>query len=192
MRALVVSNLLCAQQSSFHGSLCKSTLRWIFLKFWMNVYMWIHSFTSCPNSKSTSYHWKWFHQYGPVTLCICMLLGMDGFVALQSSLPNPCSVCMVSRFNGRTPSFWQPRSRTSSWNRRQLIGAELFCSCPKCILSNYYHITLRYFLASFWLFRVPTFLIPTILISFVTVNTIQMRVWIFGSCCLTQIPSKNS
>jgi hypothetical protein len=134
MRALVVSNLLCAQQSSFHGSLCKSTLRWIFLcKFWMNGYMSIHSFASCPNSKSTSYHWKWFHQYGPVTLCICMLLGMDGFVALQSSRPNPCSVCMISRFNGRTPSFWQQRSRTSSRNRRQLIGAELFCSCPKRI-----------------------------------------------------------
>jgi len=126
------------------------------------------------------------------TVHICMLLGMDGFVALQSSLPNPCSVCMVSRFNGRTPSFWRPRSRTSSWNRRQLIGAELFCSCPKCILSNYYHITLRYFLASFRLFRFPTFLIPTILISFVTVNSIQMAVWIFGSCCLTQIPSKYS
>ncbi len=129
----MVSNLLCAQQSSFHGSLCKSTLRWIFLKFWMNGYMSIHSFASCPDSKSTSYHWKWFHQYGAVTLCICMLLGMDGFVALQSSLPNPCSVCLVSRFNGRTPSFWQPRSRTSSWNRRQLIGADLFCSCPKFI-----------------------------------------------------------
>jgi hypothetical protein len=159
----------------------------------LNECLYVNSFFRILSEfKSTSYHWKWFHQYGPVTLCICMLLGMDGFVALQSSLPNPCSVCMVSRFNGRTPSFWRPRNRTSSWNRRQLIGAELFCSCPKCILSNYYHITLRYFLASFWLFTFPTFLIPTMLISFLTVNSIQMAVWIFGSCCLTQIPSKYS
>lgn len=115
MRALVVSNLLCAQQSSFHGSLCKSTMDFPQV---LNECLYVNSFFRILSEfKSTSYHWKWFHQYGPVTLCICMLLGMDGFVALQSSLPNPCSVCMVSRFNGRTPSFWRPRSRTSSWNR---------------------------------------------------------------------------
>ncbi len=66
----------------------------------------------------------------PVTLH--MYATLYGWISGSPVLSSQPMLCVLGQWiQWENPFLLAPESRTSSWNRCQLIGAKLFCSCPK-------------------------------------------------------------